>query len=72
MKIISDGSGPDSVRIWTDNGIDITNDLKPLLIDFVVEPGKDTVVIIHCPIKGFIMDGGFGEHTIVESPEESK
>lgn len=70
MKIISDGADPGAVRIWTDDGIDITEDLKPLLIEFVVTPTEETVVVITCPIKGFVLDGGFGEHSIVEKEED--
>ena len=70
MKIISDGPEPTDVKIWTDDGIDITADLKPILIEFVVNPLEEMTVVITCPVKGFIMDGGFAEPMIVESPEE--
>ena len=71
MNIICDSANPSKVRIWTDSGIDITEDLKPLLIELIVTPDEETTVVITCPLKGFIMNGGYGEHSIVEAPEEN-
>ena len=70
MKIICDGADPRKVRIWTNNGIDITEDLAPMIIDFVVRPDEETLVVITCPVKGFVMNVGFEEPSIVEAPED--
>ena len=73
MKIISNGPTTADIAIWTDSGINITQDLDPDQIAFVVEPnGGHLQVVITCPVKGFVIDSGLGEGSpeIVEAPEE--
>lgn len=72
MKIICNGPTAADIVIWTDDGIDITRDLDPDEISFVMGPdGANLQVVITCPVKGFVIDGGLsnGEPTIVENTE---
>lgn len=73
MKIICNGPSTGDIAIWTDDGINITQDLDPNKISFTVCPDDGAMqVILECPVKGFVIDSGLGqgEPEILEKDEE--
>ncbi len=70
MRIVALDHNPENVRVFTDDGQDITNDLQLLGIDIHIAPDCSIVANMHCLIDSFDVVAALPEDKTQRQPEE--